>query len=173
MKKHPAGNFCTTECVIEYATNKTKKNKMAMISKVYGSGSGRKLKTARTLKDERDTRLKAVKKACHDYIRARDIGKPCICCGEPLGTDYHAGHFLESGNYPLTRYHEDNINGQKISCNSFKGGDSGMYRVNLVEKIGFKRVEFLESLKGKVIKRTNDDLKEIEDYYKAKLKALN
>jgi len=119
------------------------------------------------------TRKKAAKKACHDYIRARDSGQGCICCGKPLGNNYHAGHFLESGNNPQIRYDEDNIHGQRLDCNFFKGGDSGDYQENLIKKIGLDRVNELKNLKGGTMKRTADDYLAIEKYYKDKLKALN
>ena len=117
------------------------------------------------------TRRRAVKEACHKYIRARDKGQPCICCGEPLKPDFHAGHFLESGNNPKIRYNEDNIHGQNLDCNYFKGG-SGEYEKNLRAKIGDDRVDCLKDNKGGTVKRTGPELKEIEDYYKAKLKEI-
>jgi len=118
------------------------------------------------------TRKEAAKTACHAYIRERDKGLPCICCGEPLKPDYQAGHFKESGNNPLIRYDEDNIHGQNLNCNYFKGGDSGMYRVNLIERIGITRVEKLEIPNSGTLKRTPDDYLAIENYYKRKLKEL-
>ena len=116
-------------------------------------------------------RKAAAKMACHRYIRARDKGLPCICCNRPL-TSINAGHYLESGNNPQIRYDEDNIHNQSIYCNQYKGGDSDDYKGNLIKKIGLERVERLESMKGGIVKRTPDDYKEIEEYYKAKLKDL-
>ena len=116
-------------------------------------------------------RKAAAKMACHRYIRARDKGLPCICCNRPL-TSINAGHYLESGNNPQIRYDEDNIHNQSIYCNQYQGGNSDDYRGNLIKKIGLERVERLESMKGGTVKRTPDDYKEIENYYKAKLKAL-
>jgi hypothetical protein len=110
--------------------------------------------------------------ACHAYIRERDKRNPCICCGRNLGRKFDAGHYLESGNNPKIRYDEDNIHGQSVYCNQYKGGNSDDYRGRLVKKIGLSRVERLESMKGGTVKRTCDDYKEIEKYYKDKLKSI-
>jgi hypothetical protein len=118
-------------------------------------------------------RRPAAKKACHEYIRLRDFGKNCICCNKPLGENYHAGHFLESGNNPFVRYDENNISAQKIDCNYFKGGDSGDYEKNLRIKIGDEAVDLLLTKKGGTLKRTGQDYAEIEAYYKDKIKGMN
>ncbi len=123
-------------------------------------------------KDSTKTRKRAAKEACHEYIRFRDKDELCICCGQPLGENYHAGHFLESGNNSKIRYDEDNINGQRLRCNYYKGGDSGDYERNLRIKIGDKRVDRLIANKGGTMKRTADDYREIEKDYKEKLKEL-
>lgn len=123
-------------------------------------------------KDKLKTRKDAAKRWCHAYIKARDIGSLCICCNRHLGSRYDSGHFLESGNNSTLRYHEDNIHSQSVHCNHHKGGDSGDYEKNLRLKIGNSRVDFLLANKGGTVKRTAQDYREIEDYYKLKLKEL-
>ena len=118
------------------------------------------------------TRKKAAKVACHKYIRTRDKNNGCICCDRPLGKNFDAGHFLESGNNSFLRYHEDNIHAQSVHCNQYKGGDSGDYEANLRLKIGDERVDWLKANKGGVVKRTAVDYKAIEVYFKEKLKQL-
>ena len=118
------------------------------------------------------TRKAAAKKACHEYIRARDASDPCICCGRPLGAKYDAGHFLESGNNSFLRFNEDNIHAQSVYCNQYKGGDSDDYEGRLRLKIGDERVNYLLANKGGIVKRTAQDYKEIENYYKNKLSEL-
>jgi hypothetical protein len=119
------------------------------------------------------TRKSAAKLACHRYIRERDRGQPCICCGRELGDKYDAGHFLESGNNPRIRYDEDNIHAQSVYCNQYKGGDSDDYEGRLRLKIGSDKVDYLKANKGGTVKRTPKDYREIEDYFKAKLKSLS
>jgi hypothetical protein len=167
MLYYPAGNFCSQDCIVEYAANKGKK---AVKDKTKKDHALRKrVFYANDLK----TRKAAARKACHDYIRARDKGMPCICCNRDYKATFHAGHFLESGNNPRIRYDEDNIHGQADYCNVYKGGNSDDYRGNLIKKIGLDRVERLESMKGGTVKRTAQDYKKIEDYYKEKIKQLN
>jgi len=180
-KRSPAGNFHNKDCRFEYGMKKT--------DKVIKSAKDHKKKVnARQKKSHYDndlrTREKAARATCHRYIKIRDrlraerleIPFTCICCdislvGKPA-KGVHAGHFHESGNNPLIRYDEDNIHLQSGHCNQFRGGDSGDYRANLIKKIGLARVERLDGLKGGTMKRTCDDYREIEQYYKAKIKAL-
>lgn len=164
--KTPAGYFCSFDHAAAYAKEKTLKTKQVEFRK----------ETAKMKRNLNDSDLKvrknAARKACHDYIKERDRGQGCICCGKPLGEVFHAGHNYTSSQHPFIRYHEDNIHGQRVDCNYFKGGDSGQYRENLIAKIGLERVEWLDENKSKPIKRTAEDYKEIEAYYKDKLKKL-
>ena len=153
-------------CDIEHAT------KYAYQNKEKGKQIKHKAQKRAFKEDSLPTRRNATKKACHEYIRLRDKNELCICCNEPLGDNYHAGHFLESGNNPKIRYDEDNIHAQRAYCNTYKGGDSGDYEVNLRKKIGAERVDRLKSLKGGTLKITADELKSIELHYKEKLKML-
>ena len=156
------GFYCDVNCASEYGFKNRDK--------------GAKIKHRERKKDLRINDIKirktAAKKACHDYIRERDKNKPCICCGEPLGDNFHAGHWLESGNNPQIRYDENNIHGQRIYCNTYKGGDSGNYKERLIEKIGLEAVNELLSKKGGAMKRTAQDYLDIERYYKEKLSEI-
>jgi len=118
------------------------------------------------------TRKRAAKESCHRYIRERDKGLSCACCDRDLGEEYDAGHFIESGSGSFLRYHEDNIHGQTIHCNRFRGGDSGDYENKLRQKIGDERVDWLKANKNKLVKRNVDNYREIEDYYNRKYKEL-
>lgn len=154
---------CSIKCALIY--NKQKK------AKEY------KQETIKLKKDfynsDLKTRAKAAKLACHAYIRARDYGRPCICCNRSTSTGkINAGHWLESGNYPSIRFHEDNIHSQLEYCNTYQHGDSDDYEGNLRKKIGDERVDYLLLQKGVSIKRTCDDYREIEKHYKQKLKGL-
>jgi hypothetical protein len=78
------------------------------------------------------------------YIRERDEGKGCICCGGKHYSEIQAGHFYSAGHYPNLRFNEDNVHGQSKSCNYFKSGNLNEYRKNLIERIGLERVERLD-----------------------------
>lgn len=174
MIKINAGNYCTDEHVLDYALKKGREATNKKLARIYGKDRSRtRGKTKSDHDNSLKTRKNAAKAACHTYIRARDNGLPCICCGEPTGADSQAGHWIPSGQNPQVRYDEDNIHLQRVDCNYFKGGDSGNYKYNLIKKIGIHRVETLESKQGGVMKRTCDDYRKIQDYYEDKLKVLN
>jgi hypothetical protein len=121
---------------------------------------------------------KAAQKAFNEYIRARDYGKPCICCDKPIawGTDktggvVDCGHYLSTGARSHLRFTEDNAAAQLKHCNQFLSGNAANYRIGLIKRIGLERVEALEN--DYTVKRwTIEELKAIEATYKAKLKQL-
>lgn len=166
----PAGKFHDQQCLISHAINHT--DKVIQKAKIAKKKVRAKEKREYQKKDI-TIREEAARRTCHKYINLRDKGRNCICCDRPLHSGVNAGHFHESGNNPLIRYDEDNIHSQSIYCNMYKGGDSGDYRGNLIKKIGIDRVERLDRLKGGTMKRTCDDYREIENYYKEKIKQLN
>lgn len=180
----PAGNFCSQNCLdgwlIAWQKQQHEKSmrkfiaaKQKVIKERYGPKAGRKKgKTKADCEKDLKIRKKAAKDACHAFIRYRDEGKSCPCCSKPLGDNYQAGHFWESGNYPAIRFHEDNIHGQRVDCNYFKGGDSGFYRENLIKRIGAERVEWLDRHRHDPVKYTADDYLKIEKHYKQRLKEL-
>lgn len=169
MIKVTAGKFHSQECLIDYGMKKAE----TVIKKAKVAKKKVRAKEKRDFqKKDIDIRKSAAKSACHKYVNLRDKGDNCISCDRPLISGVNAGHFHESGNNPLIRYDEDNINSQCIHCNMYKGGNPDGYRPNLIKKIGIDRVKRLDSLKGGIIKRTCEDYQAIEDYYKAKIKEL-
>lgn len=108
------------------------------------------------------------------FIRARDKGKPCICCGLPLsagdvGGSFDCGHYRSVGSAPQLRYHEDNAHGQRKQCNRWGAGRAVDYRLGLIARIGLERVEALEAINAPH-KWTREELMAIRDAYRAKLK---
>lgn len=163
------GKFHDMDCLLDYGMQKTDD----LVKKAKSHKKKVRAKERREYRNKDiDIRREAAKKACHKYINLRDKGNNCICCDRPLINGVNAGHFHESGNNPFIRYDEDNIHSQTVYCNMYQGGDSGDYRPNLIKKIGAERVDRLDKLKGGTLKRTCDDYREIENYYKAKIKEL-
>lgn len=112
--------------------------------------------------------------AFNAFIRARDKGKPCICCGLPLsagdvGGSFDCGHYRSVGSAPQLRYHEDNAHGQRKQCNRWGAGRAVDYRLGLIARIGLERVEALEAINAPH-KWTREELMAIRDAYRAKLK---
>lgn len=94
------------------------------------------------------------------WVRARDAGLPCICCGETAksssltGGEWDAGHYRSRGAASHLRYHPDNASAQRKQCNRH-AFDVASYRANLIARIGLERVEALEQHKpARPISRT-------------------
>ena len=114
--------------------------------------------------------------AFNAFVRARDAGKPCICCGLPLsagdvGGKYDCGHYRSVGSAPHLRYDERNAHGQRKQCNRWGAGRAVDYRLGLIERIGLQAVEALES-DNAPRKWTREELIAIRDEYRKKLKAM-
>ena len=120
--------------------------------------------------------IKEAQVSFNAYIRERDKDKPCICCGKPLTLDavgggFDAGHYRSTGSSPHLRFHEDNCHGQRKYCNNWRSGNAVDYRLGLINRIGLERVEKLEA-DNEPRKYTIDELKQIKQKYKDKLKEL-
>ena len=105
------------------------------------------------------------------FILLRDKGKPCISCGRLTGCKVNAGHFLSVGSHPELRFNEDNVALQCEHCNSFLSGNPVEYEKRLREKIGNERVDFLKG-PHEMPRYRVDDIKEMIEIYKAKIKHL-
>jgi 5-methylcytosine-specific restriction endonuclease McrA len=80
------------------------------------------------------------------WIReVRDAGKPCVSCGRHHQGQNHAGHFLSRGSHPHLALVEANIALQCMPCNVHLSGNQLAFRRGLIERIGIRAVELLES----------------------------
>lgn len=102
---------------------------------------------------------KKVQRVINAYVRKRDENKPCISCQKRKVAE--AGHYIAQGSSGLLRYHLDNIHGQCGQCNRWLHGNLLEYRINLVKKIGLKRVMWLEEHRHDVHKWTRSELEEL------------
>ena len=120
--------------------------------------------------------MREAQAAFNRYIRLRDAGKPCICCGLPLGEGdvggrYDAGHYRSVGSAPQCRFDERNCHGQRKQCNRYGAGRAVDYRLGLIDRIGLAQVEALEADQTPR-KWTAAELRQIRDTYRAKARAL-
>ena len=103
-------------------------------------------------------------KAFNAYIRLRDAGKPCICCGRPTDAkpnSVDAGHYRSRGSAPHLRFDERNCHAQLKQCNRYHFDVAG-YRAGLIERIGLDEVLALEA--DQTPRRYSaDDLRAIRD----------
>lgn len=109
--------------------------------------------------------------AFNAYIRERDAVDNCISCGRWHNGQWHAGHFRTVGAAGHLRYNEDNVHKQCAPCNKDLSGNIINYTPRLIQKIGQQRYEALID-NNEVHHWTREELIEIKQTYKAKLKAL-
>jgi len=110
------------------------------------------------------------------YIRLRDRGRGCICCGVALGDSAvgggaDAGHYRSTGSASHLRFNEDNCHAQSKQCNRWGAGRAVDYRIGLIERIGLERVLALES-DNRPHKWEAEELRQIKATYRAKRKEL-
>lgn len=165
--------FHNKECLIDY----TIKNKAVLIEK------GKKArvkefnklhaKKKRDLKlNDKSYRLKQAQLYFNKFIRLRDALEPCISCQRHHEGQYHAGHYKTAGGFPELRFEPLNCHKQCSACNNHLSGNITEYRINLINKIGLAKVEWLEG-HHQPKKYTCEQLLEIENFYKEKVKAAN
>ncbi len=124
------------------------------------------------LKDRRYQLTKA-QESFNAFIRERDKGLPCISCGTTdQNLRYDAGHYRTTGAHPELRFNEDNCHRQcHYNCNIKRSGNIADYRINMVKRIGAKRVYQIEGI-HKPNHYTIDEIIAIKKTYRIKLKQL-
>ncbi len=128
-------------------------------------------KTAKEdLKSLQDYILDA-QKVFNKYIRLRDKGKNCISCDKKALKE-NAGHMYSAGGHYNVRFDENNVHLQCEYCNTFLHGNLLKYRENLVKKIGYEAFEKLTVDSQITRKFTIEELKQIIEHYKNKLKNI-
>ena len=127
--------------------------------------------------------LKSTRELLHEaqrefnaYIRLRDAGRPCICCGaqfEPQkpGGSADAGHYLGTGAAPHLRFDEANVHAQRKNCNRPGGTTRASFRAGMIARVGLAEVERLEADQT-LRKFTADELRALRALYREKAKAL-
>lgn len=164
-KKFGLSYFCDSDCAMKYSIEKSRKDKVKQDRKEFNERK-KKLNDS-----DRSLRAKCAQAAFNAFIRERDNGKPCVSCLRYHDGQYHAGHYRSVGAHPELRFEESNCHRQCSVCNNHKSGNIADYRIELIRRIGLDKVEWLEG-PHEAKKYTCADLKEIELYYKAKLKEL-
>lgn len=147
-----------------------------------------KAEKVRQVKEKRETRARIIEtkgrgywieqaqKSFNLWVRTRDAGQPCICCGKPFepqkpGGSMDAGHYLSRGSAPHLRFDERNVFGQRKNCNRPGGTTRAAFRAGLIARIGLEAVEALEC-DQEPRKWSIDDLKQIKATYAAKVREL-
>ena len=123
----------------------------------------------------RASKIRGVQTYANRYARLRDCagtgGAVCISCPEWFPFDKgDGGHFIPTTS-SATRFDERNINFQCHKCNRFMHGNIRMYFRGMEKKYGRAIVDELEAMAGPK-KWTDDELRDIREYYKGKIRDL-
>ena len=129
-------------------------------------------KTKKKMQEDLETiqdLVKATQIVFNKYIRLRDKHELCISCKQKPKKS-NAGHYYNANNHWNVRFDENNVHLQCEHCNTFLSGNLINYRENLLKKIGAEEFNVLEG-KSKVTRKfTKEELKEIIETYKKKIK---
>lgn len=187
--KTPFGNFFNKDHAQEYAISFYKKDKAKKLTKAKQS-EVKKEKAVKKFHLKQKEFIKPKSKwlaeaqaAFNKYIRLRDYKDPCISCGKSkeqieekqgwkTGGCWDAGHFMTRGAKGQLRFVLFNVHKQCKSCNGGGGRFSSKaatvdskYRINLIEKIGIDKIEWIEN--------NNDiDLKKGDIEYLKRIKRI-
>jgi len=155
----------TPSCIIEWS--KQQREKVA--KKEHREWKSKAKEKLMTLSDY----IQICQRVFNTYIRMRDKDKPCISSGRPLKGKYDAGHYFSTGAYPNLRFHEDNVHGQSVHDNRDLHGNLIAYREGLIARIGIDRFNELEAVKNIPRHYTIDEVKELIQIYRNKIKRLS
>ena len=160
------------ECVvIHFEANKEK-----LLNKAKKQVDNKKKKERAELKESLKSIsavINDVKKVFQTFIRLRDKNKPCISCGNKNPSDWCGSHYFPAGVYSGLIFDERNCHGACNSyCNMHLSGNLVNYRIGLIERYGEDFVLKLEqdSLTMKNYKYTREELQQIKEKYKQKIK---
>jgi Bacteriophage Lambda NinG protein len=162
---------CSPPCAMTFARAVNDK-----AAKVSAANERRADKTKLEALKTRGQWVAIAQAAFNAYVRARDAGKPCICCGrmsagQTHGGDWDAGHYRSRGSAPHLRFDERNVHAQLKQCNRYQSGNVVGYRAGLIQRIGLDALEALEADQTPR-KHTITELQAIKAEYTAKTKAL-
>ena len=113
--------------------------------------------------------LKIAQQVFNKFIRKRDAGLNCISCNKPCKKE-NAGHYYSQGGHSAVRFNEDNVHLQCEACNTFLSGNLLNYQVGIEKRIGSQKLMELQAIAHDVKKWSKEELKELIDVYKQKLK---
>ena len=150
---------CSVPCAIEWARRLAAKK------------ADREVREARQKAKSRGDHLADLQDAFNAWVRTRDAGQPCISCGRMHKGRWHAGHYRSVGSAPELRFEPLNVHLQCAPCNLYLSGNLTAYRINLIEKIGLEKVEWLEG-KHEPLKLTLTQIEQMKSFYRAEVRRL-
>jgi len=115
--------------------------------------------------------LKITQQVFNKFIRMRDEGLNCISCDLPPKKK-NCGHYFSQGGHSSVRFNEDNCHLQCEHCNTFLSGNLLNYQIGIEKRIGGERLMQLQAKAHDIKKWTKEELKEIIEIYKKKIKSI-
>lgn len=117
-----------------------------------------------------------VRTVCHDYIKLRDKGLPCVSCGAHWTSEHQAGHLYKAELFSMLKYDERNIHNQCKKCNLFDNGNESMYHAAILSRLSIDDYDEIKRIASQE-KQTNfkwdrEELEKIRKYYQLKIKQL-
>ncbi|MFZ4705575.1 MAG: recombination protein NinG [Bacteroidales bacterium] len=138
MPRRPLQPYCSARCERQAREERTEA-KMAHTT-IQGTKCG---KSQHSQPDSYTKRVNFAKVVFQAWVRRRDKGLPCPCCGDTQGF-HDGGHFKKAEIYRGVLFHEMNVNGCCTVCNRHMDGNIAAYRIGLIEKYGEQAVDELE-----------------------------
>ena len=177
-RKLDTGQRIHPECVEGYAEAQSAKGERKRAKEARAAAKVERAETRQrkeALKRIPDLRATA-QIAFNAFIRARDKDKGCFVCGKPFpanraGGSFDAGHVRSRGAAGHLRFNELNCHGECKECNASFGAKPHQIKAGAIQRIGLEAYEALES-DNTPKKWTREELKEITQTYRRKLKEL-
>ncbi|HEY0087295.1 MAG TPA: recombination protein NinG [Candidatus Lokiarchaeia archaeon] len=106
------------------------------------------------------------------YIRQRDKGV-CFTCGKiDDWRNQHCGHFIPRSKYSDIEFTEENLHCQCNKCNTYLSGNMREYTLRMIDMYGRSKVDELIQRSNIVKVWKIQELLDLIEYYKNKLKEL-
>jgi hypothetical protein len=115
--------------------------------------------------------LKETQTIFNKYVRLRDMGLVCISCNKPP-LKKNCGHYYSQGGHSNVRFDEDNCHLQCEHCNTYLSGNLLNYQIGIQKRIGAQKLLELQERAHVTKKWSVDELKEIIQTYKTKIRGL-
>ena len=109
------------------------------------------------------------------WIRRRD-NYTCYTCGKNMldnPSSCHAGHYVPQSKGNRLRFDERNVHAQCLTCNNFRSGNLSVYALELEAEYGTGILQEFESVKNERKKFTAEELQNMIDDYRQRLKEGN
>jgi hypothetical protein len=115
--------------------------------------------------------LKEAQTIFNKYVRLRDMGLVCVSCQQPPKKK-NCGHYFSQGGHSNVRFDEDNCHLQCEHCNTFLSGNLLNYQIGIQKRIGAQKLLELQERAHLTKKWSIEELKQIIQTYKTKVREL-